>query len=122
MNDSRRTQRVARLLRNELALLLSTEVSDPYLHDIVVTDVDMSPDLKNARVYFSSPEESTNLRKSLVKVVPFLRKKLGGRLAMRNVPALAFERDKHGEQLGRLMSIFDELGQTKGPEEVVASE
>ena len=51
---SRRLQRLNTLLRQELADLIRTELRDPRLADIVsITRVDISPDLKNAKIYAS---------------------------------------------------------------------
>ncbi len=51
--DSRRSQRVADLVRAELSLLVLTEAHDPDLRRVTITDVEMPPDLKSARVFFS---------------------------------------------------------------------
>ncbi len=50
---SRRQERVSEMLREELSLLISTELIDPRLEDamVTVTDVTVSEDLRNARVY-----------------------------------------------------------------------
>ena len=51
--ESRRRQRVADVVRAELSRLLLLEAHDPDLHRVTVTDVEMPPDLKSARVFFS---------------------------------------------------------------------
>ena len=51
--ESRRSQRVADLVREELSLLLLMEAHDPAVKGVTVTSVEMSPDLQSARVYFS---------------------------------------------------------------------
>ena len=51
--ESRRSQRVADLVRAELSRLVLTEAHDPELHRVTITDVEMPPDLKSARVFFS---------------------------------------------------------------------
>ena len=51
--DSRRSQRVADLVRAELSRLVLIEAHDPDLRRVTITDVEMPPDLRSARVYFS---------------------------------------------------------------------
>ena len=48
-----RNERVASAIRKELADILQNELKDPRVHDATVTDVDVSPDLRNARIYIS---------------------------------------------------------------------
>ena len=51
--DSRRSHRVADLVRAELSRLVLIEAHDPDLRRVTITDVQMPSDLKSARVYFS---------------------------------------------------------------------
>src|SRR5215470_15938809 len=51
--ETRRSQRVADLVRGELSNLLLLEAHDPAVKGVTVTAVEMSPDLQSARVYFS---------------------------------------------------------------------
>ena len=51
--ETRRSQRVADLVRSELSLLVLTEAHDPELRKVTITDVEMPPDLRSAHVFFS---------------------------------------------------------------------
>ncbi|MGQ9568084.1 MAG: 30S ribosome-binding factor RbfA, partial [Anaerolineae bacterium] len=51
---TRRQRRVAELIQEELSLLIQREVRDPRVGMVTVTHVDVSPDLRLARVYFSA--------------------------------------------------------------------
>ena len=92
MSGTRRTSRMASLIRSELARVLIEEVSDPSLREVVITEVELSRDLKNARVYFAplSGRDRTNLKevdRGLHRALPFLKRKLGDcRLALRARP------------------------------------
>ena len=108
--NTRRTQRMASLIRSELARLLIEEVSDPRLREIVITEVELSPDLKNARVYFAiDASHLKEVSQGFQRAIPFFRKKLGDNLALRYVPELLFQVDEHGNSLTRLLHIFDEI-------------
>jgi ribosome-binding factor A len=106
------------LIQETLAQLLLREVSDPRLQNIVVTDVQMSSDLKVARIYFTKAESAAdwNEKESLQafkKANPYLRRMIGQRLDLRSVPELRFERDTHREELNRILHLIDTEGQAK---------
>lgn len=110
--SSRRTKQMGSLMKETLASLLMRQVSDPRLQNVVVTDVQMSPDLKVAHVYFTKNEvESGWSEKEALqgfkKASPYLRKMLGESLELRSVPELRFERDTHNEDLNRLLHLME---------------
>lgn len=112
---SRRTERVNSLIRSTLSKILLEEVSDPALQDIMVTEVELSPDLKNARVFYSkthfheSALKDAEIKKGLKRVNPFLRKQLAQELELRVVPELRFEEDTHSEDVNRIMHLLEEV-------------
>jgi len=115
--DTRRTHRMASLVRAELARLLLEEVSDPSLKDILITDVQISKDLKDAHVFFSpqgelSAKQEKEAKKGFERASSFFRRKIGENLDVRYVPALKFERDTHGQNVSRLLHLFDEVNAT----------
>ena len=115
---SRRTARVSELLRDEISALLLREVKDPRISGLVsIVSIDVSPDLRQARVFVSvlgtSEEQEATLR-GLRAAEGFLRGQLGERLKMRRIPALHFEQDRSIEQGSRILRIMAELDET-GP-------
>jgi len=112
--DLRRAQRLASLVRAELATLLLEEVSDPSLKDILITDVQISKDLKSAKVFFipngeCSAKQEKETIKGFERASSFFRRKIGENLDLRFVPALVFERDLHGQSVSRLLHLFNEV-------------
>lgn len=111
--DSRRPKRLATLLRGELQKLLIEEVSDPGLRSVSVTEVELTADLKTARVHYSLGEGLCAPEKQVVagfrRAAPFLRKRVGENLELRYVPVLEFRRDRHGESVHRLMHLMEEV-------------
>jgi len=96
---SRRQERISEMLREELSILISTELSDPRLEDalVAVTDVTVSPDLHNARVFVEHalPHESdAQVLSALRHSVTFLRVALIENLNLRVVPELTFQIDR----------------------------
>lgn len=113
--STRRTKQMGSLIQETLAQLLLREVSDPRLQNIVVTDVQMSADLKVARVFFTKAESAADWseKESLQgfkKATPYLRKMVGQRLELRSVPELRFEKDTHHEELNKILHLIDTEG------------
>jgi ribosome-binding factor A len=113
---SRRIERINHLLRQEIADLLTREVKDATLNAtmISITDVDTSPDLRNAKVYFSvygDQDEIEAARTHLKRASGFLHHNLKERLDLRHTPHLEFVFDpslERGDRIMRLMRTIEE--------------
>lgn len=95
MADHRR-ERVEHLLRAELASLLLTEAKDPRLAEVTISVVRLTPDLRQARVFFRLLGSDPDVRaaeQALARATPFLRGAVGRALGLRVTPALRFEYD-----------------------------
>lgn len=116
-----RSQRVAERVREELVrMLLGGEVRDPGVHGTYVSAVQMSPDLKLAKVYVCmdpaasltvvpSEHHGKEMLAALARASGFLRTTLAKRLGLRYVPALRFYIDTHTDQVERVERIFEEM-------------
>lgn len=122
----RRSDRVAGVLRRELAQLIQMQVKDPDLGFISVSDVEVSRDLAHAKVYitvFESDRAASSIQ-ALKKARGFLRSQLGQSLRMRSVPELHFLHDdsvETGAKMDRLISVAvasdgDDPGEGNDPE------
>jgi ribosome-binding factor A len=106
---SRRTERVCDLLRAELSRLLLEEVRDPRVRLTTVSNVEVSPDLRYARIRVSvlgSDAERLGAVEALQNGRGFLRHQLASRLRLRYAPELAFDLDRgaeHAEMITRLL-------------------
>lgn len=90
-----RLQRVEKLLREEIGLMILTdEVRDPRVNSFVtVTDVQVSKDLRYAKVYVSSFQSAEHLRESvsaLNHAAGFVQGRIGRKLKLRETPRLTF--------------------------------
>ena len=112
---SMRTIRVNELLRAEISELLLREVKDPRVSRgmVTITEVQVSPDLRHAVVYFShlgtEPERAEALE-GLKKSAHFLHRELVHRLSLRNVPELVFKFDPSIERGARLAELINQVG------------
>ena len=107
--DYPRKLRINAQLQGELAMLIRNELSDPRVVGITVTGVDVSPDLRNAKVLVSllgSDEQLKEAIKGLAHAAGKLRHELGERLRLRYVPHLHFTADaalREGDRISALI-------------------
>lgn len=105
-----RNQRVAELVRRELALLIQREAPGADLGLVTVSHVDLSPDLKNARVYFTCLESALTedaVADLLNERAGRFRRLLAKALPLRVAPALRFLFDRSIAQADRLSVLID---------------
>lgn len=130
-----RAQRLSHILFEELYRLFRLEVNDPRLADVVPSSVELSPDLRSARVLYSlrNPPEQSEAYKTartpgmaralvhehvravnegLERVLPFLKARLRDAISIRYMPDLHFHRDRIAESTLRAV---DSLGGTPPP-------
>ena len=108
----KRAERVADQIRMEVADILARKIKDPRIGFITVTDVDLSPDLRVARVYVTSLHEGGPKGFSLeglANAVGFVRGELGRRLELRYTPELIFCQDGSRQQGDRIDQLLDSL-------------
>ncbi|MDD3762144.1 MAG: 30S ribosome-binding factor RbfA [Nevskiales bacterium] len=111
MKEYPRKVRLNTQLRAELAVLVQTELSDPRVAGVTVTEVDVSPDLRNARVAVSVLGDDARLAEAvsgLNRGAGRLRRALGARLRLRYVPNLRFVADVGLRQSDRLNALIRE--------------
>jgi ribosome-binding factor A len=109
---SRRQRRVGELLREELSELLLRRMKDPRLENLVITGVDVSPDLRRAHIYVSclgSEDERKEALKVLRGAGGFVRRALGASLSLRYVPEVLFHWDEALERGRRVLDIIRNL-------------
>jgi ribosome-binding factor A len=109
MREYPRKLRINTQLQSELAALIRGELSDPRVVGVTITKVDVSPDLRNARVSVSllgSDEQLGDALKGLNRATGKLRHELGERLQLRHVPQLHFAADtalREGDRISALI-------------------
>lgn len=122
----RRVDRINQLLRTEISELLRREVNDPRLGTfITVTRVSTSPDLRHAKVFFSTYDDTVEkavLLQVLSNASGFLRKELGSRLSLRIVPELSFHYDETVSRGARVMDILKHVSSTSDTEDIKEAE
>ncbi len=120
-----RLLRVAELIQSELANMVMRDVKDPRVQHVVITRVEVSTDLRVAKVYFSrygenqgNVEEIEEGLKGLERASGFLQMKLAERLKLKSTPKLIFFVDHslaYSAEIERLLSdVCKEVSSKKG--------
>ena len=111
MAQGTRTRRVAERVRTELSTLLARSVRDPGLLGVTITDVRMTADLQLARVYYTllTGSDRRAAARGLRRARAYLRRAIGRRLQLRQVPEIRFLYDDSTERQDRIARIFDDI-------------
>lgn len=108
-----RVGRVAQEVLKEVNDILRNIVRDPRVEGVTITDVDLTGDLQNARIYYSTlnadEEAKKETQKGLDKASGLVRKELGSRLTTYHTPEIEFRRDESVEYGNRIDELLNEL-------------
>ena len=107
--QGKRLERVNQLIKEEISMLLQRELKDPRLGFVTVTDVDVTADLKHAKVYVSvlGPEERwMSSFQALESARGFVWNWLRRHLDLRVTPDIAFKPDRSMEHAAHIQSLL----------------
>jgi len=108
----RRPERLGEILREDIAEVVGFELVDPCLQNIVVTDVQVSENLHDAKVFVlveGDEKEIKEAMKGLQRAATFVRQQVAMNLSLRYVPHLHFIRDMAEENAARVGEILEDL-------------
>jgi ribosome-binding factor A len=103
-------ERAARLIHDILSGLLMTEVSDPALLSVTVTEVKVDREIEYADVYVHALDDREEVMAGLERASGFLRRELAARTRFRRTPVLHFHWDvamERGERIDTILSSLD---------------
>jgi ribosome-binding factor A len=105
-----RKLRVEEVIQREIAILIQQEIKDPRVGLVTVSGVDISPDLKHAKIFVTSlndaadPDDSI---KALNHAARFLRHELAKRVYLKTIPDIRFIYDRSVKEGTRLAEMID---------------
>lgn len=105
-----RANRVAEQMKQELTDIISRRLKDPRIGFVTITDVDVTGDLQQAKVYFTVLGDENNKKETLIaleKATGFIRSEIGSRIRLRKTPELFFEFDEsiaYGHRIEKILS------------------
>jgi len=123
--SSRRVLRAAEAIREVVSMAILTELQDPRIEDVTVTFVEVSADLRLAKVHVSVMGDDTKQQlclHGLQNSAGFLQRKVGDRIDTRYTPKVQFILDlgiKHATEVNRILNevLPAESPQDQAPEE-----
>ncbi len=107
-----RSDRVASQFQRELAELLRTEIKDPRLGMVTVSDVEVTRDMSLIKAYVSflgAAETPKQCVKILNEIAPRLRREMSGRIRLRVMPELKFVYDDSIERGMKMDALLGSL-------------
>ena len=118
--DYPRSRRIAEQIQRELSEIIRSEMKDPRVGMITITDVEVTPDYEHAKVFFTrlgDAADNQSVTRALEHASGFLRSELAHRMRLRIVPQVHFEYDESVERGVRLSRLIDEAvaGKHNGP-------
>lgn len=116
---SRHTVRVGVQIMDELARLLRENVSDPRIKLVTLTRIDVSPDMRNAIVFYSAftakgDVDVESIGEGLASAAPFLRRRAAQVLPMKRMPELRFRYDPSLSLGSKTLGLLRDLQEDDG--------
>ncbi len=108
----KRSAQVAEAIRNELATLLISKVSDPSLQGVNISRVEVTDDLSLAKVFFTIFEKEKEIKAveaGFKRASGFMRSHIARTLDLRYTPVLQFRYDSVSDKVGELEELFQEI-------------
>jgi len=116
---SSRPQRVAEAVKNELTILLLQQAADPRLTGVHISRVEVTADLKQAKIYFTIPadQESGPALQGMKSARGFFRSHLAKTVNLRYTPDLLFYFDNLNEEAQRIDTLFRQIEEERTHEQ-----
>lgn len=113
----KRSQRVGDLLREEIAEIVIHRLKDPRIGFVTITGVDVTDDLKIAKIYVSifKDEDKKTTLEILNFAKSFIRSELSKRLRMKSIPSIDFRLDtsiEYGNKIDKLLKKIEGEGES----------
>ncbi len=112
MQTGRRPQRMALQIQHEISTMLFRDVKDRRIGLVTITGVDLSPDLRHAKVFFSAmgtERQKKETLEALGHAAGWIRHELGQRIRMKFLPEIVFLPDTSQEYGERIDRLIDEI-------------
>jgi len=113
-----RHDRISEALKREIGNIIHAELKDPRLGFITVTRVELTQDLRYAKVFFSvlgKEEEHKKTKEALDSALGFIRRLIAQRIRLRFVPDITFKEDRSAEYSIRIQEALNEIKELNEP-------
>jgi len=113
------------LLRRQLGNILLSEINDPRIGFVTITDIKLSPDLREARVMLSilgEPAQQRTALRGLNSARRRIRGSLGKQTELRYVPELSFRLDDSVKKGAEISKLLADLARERGEDNAMDSQ
>lgn len=113
-----RHERVEEAIRKEVSMIIHDELKDPRIGFITVTRVELTKDLRSAKIFYSvlgKEEEHRKTRLALDSALGYIRKLVAQRINLRIATELMFKEDHSTEYSVRIEKVLNQLKELNGP-------
>ncbi len=113
-----RKEKVQDAIQKEICEILQNEIKDPRIGFVTITGVEMSDDLRYAKVFFSvlgKEEDKKKTRDALDSAKGFIRTLVAERIQLRFAPEIDFKEDQSSEYSSHIQKILDQIKELEGP-------
>lgn len=107
-----RLDKVAEAIRKEASVIIHDELKDPRLGFVTITRVELTPDLRLAKVFFSvlgKEEDYKKTKTALDSALGFIRRLIAQRINLRFAPEIVFREDRSSEYSVRIQEVLDRI-------------
>jgi ribosome-binding factor A len=107
-----RQEKVCQALKKEISSIIHDELKDPRIGFITITAVELTADLRYAKVFFSvlgKEEELKNTKEALDSAIGYIRRLVAQRVKLRFVPELIFKEDHSSEYSIKIQEVLEEI-------------
>jgi len=104
-----RVEKVQELIKQELSKMILTELKDPGIGFVTVTQVEATGDLRSAKVYLSllgSDEQKAQTWQALQRALGHMRSEIGKRIRLRLTPELSLHLDESLDYSSHIQEIL----------------
>jgi len=105
--DYPRSNQIGQQIKKEIAEILQYEIQHPTLASVTITDLELSKDLRHAKIYFISKQDQIELEKALKRSMSFIRQSLSKRMTTRGIPNLEFIYDHSIDHNDRITELLN---------------
>lgn len=113
-----RHERVEKTIQKEVSSIIHDELKDPRLGFVTITRVELTRDLRDAKIYFSvlgKEQDYKRTKDALDSALGFIRSLIARRIRLRFAPTICFKEDKSAEYSIRIQEVLNQIEELNAP-------
>lgn len=107
-----RVEKVQELMKQEVSKMLLRDIKDPRIGFVTVTQVELTGDLREAKIYVSimgSEQQIEDSWQGLQSALGFIRREIGRRIRLRFTPSISFALDKSLDYSAHIQELLNKI-------------